>query len=111
MLEGDGTSTPTFKYWRVRAFPVVPPVEQFVVPLILYSKSVVNDGQGQLYSIDIDEEMEYLINAWREKRPLSYIEGEIVRRVRLEAYEYTPQDWSDSLTGFEGTMVVRLVTL
>ena len=111
MLEGDGTSTPTFRYWRVRAFPVVPPVEQFVVPLILYSKSVVNDGQGQLYSIDIDEEMEYLINAWREKRPLSYIEGEIVRRVRLEAYEYTPQDWSDSLTGFEGTMVVRLVTL
>jgi len=111
MLEGDGTSTPTFRYWRVRAFPVVPPVEQFVVPLILYSKNVVNDGQGQLYSIDIDEEMEYLINAWREKRPLSYIEGEIVRRVRLEAYEYTPQDWSDSLTGFEGTMVVRLVTL
>jgi hypothetical protein len=111
MLEGDGTSTPTFRYWRVRAFPVVPPVEQFVVPLILYSKSVVNDGQGQLYSIDIDEEMEYLLNAWREKRPLSYVEGEIVRRVRLEAYEYTPQDWSDSLTGFEGTMVVRLVTL
>lgn len=111
LLEGDGSSSPTFRYWRVRAFPVVPPVEQFVVPLLLYSKSIVNDGQGQLYSIDIKEEMEYLVDAWREKRPLSYIEGETVRRVRLEAYEYTPHDWSDSLTGFEGTMVVRLVTL
>lgn len=111
VLGGDGSSSPTFKYWRLRAFPVVPPVEQFVVPLLLYSKSVVNDGQGQLYSIDVRDEMEYLVNAWRAKRPLSYIEGDVVRRVRLEAYEYTPHDWSDSLTGFEGTFIVRLVTL
>lgn len=110
-LEGNGTSSPTFRYWRIRAFPVVPPVEQFLVPLQLYSKVVVNDGQGQLFSHDIDEEMEYLVSAWREKRPLTFIEGDQVRRVRLEAYEYTPHDWSDSLTGFEGTMVVRLVTL
>ena len=110
-LGGDGTSSPTLHYWRIRAFPVVPPVEQFLVPLLLFSKTVINDGQGQIYSIDIDEEMEYLISVWRDKRPVTYIEGDQVRRVRLEAYEYSPQDWSSSATGFEGTMVVRLVTL
>ena len=111
LLEGNGTSSPTFRYWRVRAFPVVPPVEQFVVPLQLFSKVVVNDGQGQLLSHNIDEEMEFLVSAWREKRPLTFVEGDQVRRVRLEAYEYSPHDWSDSLTGFEGTIIVRLVTL
>lgn len=110
-LAGPGTSTPVFKYWRLRAFPVVPPVEQFVVPLIIHSKNVVNDGQGQLQSVNINDELDYLISAWREKRPLSYIEGNVVRRVRLEAYEYTPHDWSDSFDSFEGTLVVRLVTL
>lgn len=110
-LSGPGTSTPNFHYWRTRAFPVVPPVEQYIVPLLLYSKSVVNDGQGQLYSVDVEDEINFLIAAWREKRPLSYIENQVVKRVRLEAYEYTPSEWADNLRGFEGTFVVRLVTL
>ena len=110
-LEGPGTSTPRFHYWRLRAFPVVPPVEQFIVPLILFSKSVVNDGQGQLMSMNTKEEIDFLTTAWREKRPLSFIEGGFVRRVRLEAYEYSPHEWSDDLASFEGTMTVRLVTM
>lgn len=110
-LKGDGTSSPTVLYWRTRAFPIVPPVEQFVVPLLMYSKTVVNDGQGQLWSMDIQDELKYLIDAWRQKRPLTYIEGTSVRRVRLEAFEYQPHDWSDTLEGFEGTLTVRLVTL
>jgi hypothetical protein len=110
-LYGPGTSTPTFHYWRTRAFPVVPPVEQYIVPLMLFSKTVINDAQGQLYSVDVKDEMEFLIEAWRSKRPLTYIENQMVRRVRLEAYEYSPSEWSDSQLGFEGTFVVRLVTL
>jgi len=110
-LNGSGTSTPNFHYWRTRAFPVVPPVEQYIVPLLLFSKSVVNDGQGQLYSVNVEDELDFLIDSWRTKRPLSYIENQIVKRVRLEAYEYSPSEWSDDLRGFQGTFVVRLVTL
>lgn len=110
-LYGPGTTTPKVNYWRTRAFPVVPPVEQYIVPLLLFSKSVINDGQGQLYSVDVDDELAFLIDAWRTKRPLTYIENTKVRRVRLEAYEYAPQEWSDSLDSFEGLFTVRLVTL
>jgi hypothetical protein len=110
-LEGNGLTTPILRYWRLRAFPVVPPVEQFIVPLLVYSKTVINDGQGQLLSSNVDDEIDHLISAWKDKRPLTFIEGDSVKRVRLEAYEYAPNDWSDTHTNFEGTMTVRLVTL
>ena len=110
-LKGPGTSTPTFHYWRLRAFPVVPPVEQFLVPLMMFSKTVVNDAQGQLMSMDTSEQVNKLVEAWKLKRPLTYVEGKETRRVRLEAYEYKPHDWSDTHNGFEGIMTVRLVTL
>jgi hypothetical protein len=110
-LEGPGTSTPTFHYWRLRAFPVVPPVEQFLVPLMMFSKTVVNDGQGQIMSIDTSEQVTKIIDTWKSKKPVTYIEGTETRRVRIEAYEYKPHDWSDTHNGFEGILTVRLVTL
>ena len=110
-LGGPGTSTPQFERWRLRAFPIAPPVEQYVIPILLYGKTVVNDAQGQILSLDTDQELLFLKEIWETKRPVSYLEGKTTRRVRLEAYEYSPDDWSDNQTGFEGTMVVRLVTL
>lgn len=61
--------------------------------------------------MDTDESLQFLQEIWETKRPVSYVEGITSQRVRLEAYEYSPDDWSDNQTGFEGTMVVRLVTL
>jgi hypothetical protein len=110
-LAGLGTSTPTFDRWRLRAFPIAPPVEQYIIPILLYSKTIVNDSMGQLMSIDTDNELLFLKQIWETKRPVSYVEGRTTRRVRLEAYEYSPDDWSDNQTGFEGSLVVRLVTL
>lgn len=110
-LTGPGTSTPVFKRWRLRAFPIVPPVEQFVVPLLLHSRVVVNDAQGQLHSSDVASEMAFIEDLWKKKVPLSFVEGTQVFRVRIEAYEFQPLEWSDTHVGFEGTMVVRLVTI
>jgi hypothetical protein len=95
----------------LRSFPIAPPVEQYIIPILLYGKTVVNDAQGQMLSLDIDKELLFLKEIWETKRPVSYLEGKTTRRVRLEAYEYSPDDWSDNQTGFEGTMVVRLVTI
>jgi len=110
-LVGPGTSTPTFDRWRLRAFPIAPPVEQYIIPILLYSKTIVNDSMGQLMSLDTDNELLFLKEIWETKRPVSYVEGKTTRRVRLEAYEYSSDDWSDNQTGFEGSMVIRLVTL
>lgn len=110
-LQGDGTSTPTFQRWRIRAFPVAPPVEQFIVPLMLFSKVVVNDAGGQLLSVDVDDITSFLYEIWTSKRPVTYVEGDSVKRVRLEAFEYAPHEWADTHNGFEGIMTVRLVSI
>ena len=110
-LSGPGTSTPTFEYWRLRAFPVVPPFEQFIVPLLLFSNVVVNDSQGQLLSFSVAEELDFLAEMWESKRPVSYVEGSTVKRVRLDAYEFASESFADNQKGFEGTMTVKLVTI
>jgi len=110
-LTGPGTSTPTFNRWRLRSFPIVPPIEQFVVPLLLHSRVVINDAQGQLHSSDIESEFAFVEELWRKKTPLSFVEGTQVFRVRIEAYEFQPREWSDTHIGFEGTLTVRLVTI
>lgn len=110
-LNGNGTSTPTFKRWRLRSFPIVPPVEQFVVPLLLYSKVIINDAQGQLHSSDVANELDFIENLWRRKAPISFVEGSRIYRVRIEAYEFQPREWADNYVGLEGTLIVRLVTI
>lgn len=110
-LAGPGTTTPRFEYWRLRAFPIVPPVEQYIVPLLLYSNVVVNDSQGQIMSMNVDDEIVFLSELWRLKLPVSFVEGSTVRRVRLDAYEFSSDAWADNHSGFEGTMIVKLITI
>jgi len=102
--------TPILSSWRMRCFPVTPPVEQWVVPLILQSRVVVNDGMGQEMSMNVFDEAERIKGWWRTKQPLIYREGNTATRVRIDAYELAPVDWNDSGTFFEATMIVRLVT-
>jgi len=102
--------TPILSSWRLRCFPVTPPVEQWVVPLILQSRVVVNDGMGQEMSMNVFDEAERIKGWWRTKQPLIYREGNTATRVRIDAYELAPVDWNDSGTFFEATMTVRLVT-
>lgn len=110
-LVGNGTSTPKFKRWRLRSFPIVPPVEQFVVPILLYSKVIINDAQGQLHSSNVLEEFAFIENIWKRKTPVSFVEGTNVYRVRVEAYEFQPREWTDDFNSTEGTLIVRLVTI
>lgn len=110
-LTGDGTTSPTFHYWRMRAFPVVPPVEQFIVPLLIHEAVVVNTSAGQVYSQNVDETMQFIIDSWSTKKPVTYTEKGTAKRVRIEAYEFAPSEWADNSFGFEGTITVRLVTI
>jgi hypothetical protein len=104
------TYTPVVNHWRIRCFPVVPPVQQWVVPLILQSRVTVNDGMGQEMSMNVFEEAERIKAWWRAKQPILYREGNTATRVRIDAYEFVPVDWNDSGSFFEATMTVRLVS-
>ncbi len=110
-LTGPGTSTPTLKRWRARAYPIAPPVEQWTIPLQLNSHVVVNDSEGQMLSFDIMEQVERLVDLWRTKRAVVFREGSRVHRVRLNMYEWRPAQWRDDSTAFEGVFVVQIASV
>jgi len=109
VLEGPGNSTPTLKQWRMRAYPVVPPVEQWIVPLRLSNRIVVNNAQGQVREISIEEGLDHILSCWRIKCPLTYRIGSRADRVRVDAFEFGSARWDDAKSFLNGELVVRLV--
>lgn len=110
-LEGDGTSTPCVKYWRMRAYPIAPPVEEFLVPLIIQSNVLVNDGQGQTMSIDPWTATARIRDRWQEGTVVLYREGDHAWRVRIDNFQIDTVDWSDGSEWFEVVATVRLLTV
>lgn len=95
--------------WRMRAYPIPPAVQQWVVPLQVFRSNVVNDGEGQELTYEQLDEVEHLISLWASKTAVVYREGERGYQVRIDAYEYAPHDWRDAGDFFDGWMTVRLV--
>jgi len=105
------TLTPKVKKWRIRAYPVPPAVENIIIPILLYSKTVINDSSGQIFSMNTEEEFNYLRDLWITKQPISYAEGETSVRVRIEAFEFSTDAWQDVHGLFEGILVLKLTTV
>jgi hypothetical protein len=105
------TITPKIKKWRIRAYPVPPAVENIIIPILLYSKTVINDSSGQIFAINTQEEFNYLRDLWISKQPISYAEGETSVRVRIEAFEFSTDAWQDIHGLFEGILVLKLTTV
>lgn len=103
--------TPKVKKWRIRAYPVPPAVENIILPILLYSKTVINDASGQIFSLNTQEEFNYLKTLWSEKQPVTYFEGESSIRVRIEAFEFSTDAWQDIHGLFEGILVLKLTTV
>ena len=109
-LTGDGSSSLCALSWRMRAYPVIPLVEEWIVPLIIHRHVVVNDTDGQLRSLDQLENVERLVDVCRDGRIVPYREGERTYRVRIDKYEWNPGEWDDTSDFFDGLMVVRLLS-
>lgn len=110
-ITGSGTTAPTVRSWRLRGFPVVPTTEEFIVPLIIESYVVVNDGNGQLRSMNPLEQIERLIDAKKLQTVIPYREGLRTYRVRIDKYRLKPREWNDTSDGFESLFIVRLITV
>lgn len=109
-LTGSGASSPCLRSWRLRGFPVVPSNEEFIVPLIIHRYVVVNDGHGQLRSMNPLEQIERLIAAKESNTIITYREGLRSYRVRIDKYEMQPREWDDRSDFFEPLFTVRLIT-
>lgn len=109
-LTGNGGSSPCARAWRLRGFPVVPTNEEIIAPLVIHNYIVVNDGHGQLRSMNALEQIERLIDAKINNTIITYREGLRSYRVRVDKYEMQPREWDDRSDFFESLFVVRLIT-
>lgn len=110
-LRGDGSSTPRLERWRLQAFPIVPPVQEFIVPLIIHERTLTGAGQGQLRRVALQDVIDELVDAWAVKAPVEYSEGTRSWRVRIEQFELQGSKFPPDSDGIEGLFVVRLVTV
>ena len=110
LLRGPGTSTPVVKFWRLRAYPVPPSVLQWLVPLLIHTRTVVGLGNGQELTFDVFEEADQIRTWYDTRESIIYQEGEHAYRVRVDAFELQPSNWTDDGAFFQHTMIVRLVS-
>lgn len=110
-LAGDGTSTPCIRQWRLRAYPVSPGVEEWLVPLIIQSQVVQNDGPGQVRSFNPWDETENIRNIWQNQEIVLYKEGDYAFRVRIDNFQIDAVDWRDGSDWFEVLCTVRLLSV
>lgn len=109
-LRSTGATSPTVFYWRLRAYPVPPAVLQWIVPLIIHSRVVVNGGMGQELTMDPMTEAARIRQWFETREQITYQEGSNAYRVRVDAFELQPSEWTDDGGFFQHTMVVRLVS-
>jgi hypothetical protein len=109
ILTSNGTSTPTFYRWRVRGYPVPPPVLQWVLPLIAHERDVVGAGEGIDSSMNIEEVHLWIEDLWASRRYCVFRVGARAYRVRCDNFEWRPRKWTGEGGGPQGLLVVQLI--
>lgn len=107
----DAVTTPVLYRWRLRGFPVVPPVQQWVIPLVVHSRVVVGPNRGRERAVDVQAEIDALMDLWSAKAVVDFREGERGHRVRIEDVQVTARKWTPDYQGFEASVVVRLLSV
>lgn len=110
ILTGNGTSTPTVRDWALRGYPIPPSAEQWIVPILAFSRVRLGDGMGQEMTYDNVDVMSHIRELWQSKRRIQLAFGDYVTRVRVDAFELRPTNWRDNGGWFEGVLVVKLIS-
>ena len=105
------TTSPVLRQWRARAYPVVPPVRQWWVPLHLVSNAVIGQGGGQAYPQDVETLHANLAFLHEVRAPVEFVMGSVTEMVRVDAYDFEAEKWTDDGAWLQGTMMVRLVAV
>ena len=109
-LASSGADTPTVSKWVLRAYPVPPASEQWIVPLIVHSRVTAGDGMGMEMSLNLTDEFSHVQALWQNKTKVLFRVGDYVARVRIDAFELRPNNWRDDGGWFEAILVVKLLT-
>lgn len=107
-LAGTG-GTPRVTQWRLLAYPVPPPVLQWVVPLRFSTVSTIGDNEGEALTIDVITELERIAAWYRSKDRITFQIADRAYGVRVDEFVFESTKWDDEQTFLEGVCTVRLV--
>jgi len=105
----DATQGPDLRRWTARAIATPFRTEEFIVPLLISSKVPIGERSTQSY--DTLEEFLFLKDLESARTVVRYQEGASTYNVYVDAIEVQPNQWTDKRQFFNGTIVVRLITV
>ena len=110
-LQGNGSSTPTLRQWKISSFPIAPTTQQWQVPLIIGRTVLVGSGEGALVSYNPWDEIQFVRDLWHNRTVFSYTESEHSYRVRVDNFSVRPTKWDDSGEWLEIILTVVLLSV
>jgi hypothetical protein len=108
-LRGNGTSSPTVNQFRLRGYPVVPLIREWILPLKLRPSSIVNTGDGLPVSMNIEAVFDQIVQHVISREPVLMAMGDNTWLVRLDAYQFKPVQWRDIGDTLQGILTVKAI--
>lgn len=104
-------ATPTVRFWRMRAWPVAPPVQEWVLPIINAEAVLMGEAEGtETAQIPFDIE-NAIVALWETKEQTTLGFGAATYNVRVADFEVREARWGDDGDWLQSTLLVRLVNV
>jgi hypothetical protein len=107
----DTTTGPVVQRWSLNARPQPSRVEEIVAPLVLHGRVSTAYGAGAPSGYDSKDEYLALLEMVVTAGTVVFQEGERTENVTVEDLELAPIRYSDDGSWWEGTCLVRMVTV
>ena len=107
----DTTKGPIIADWQTTCVPTPQRVDEIIVPIVLRRNVLTSRNSGAPATYDSNAVFTSLRNRMEAGVTVEYYEGSRLEKVTIERLSMQPERISDDGTWFEGTLVVRLLTV
>ena len=107
----DTTKGPIIADWQTTCVPTPKRVDEIIVPIVLRRQVLTSRDSGAPASFLSGDVFTSLRNRMESGQTIDYIEGSRQENVTIERLSMQPDRLSDDGTWWEGTLLVRLLTV
>lgn len=113
-LERDATSPtagPVLESWQIEAFPSPTRIDEIVLPLVLKKRVASSRGHGAAVQQNPKALYDGLRTLMVDRSVVTYQEGNHSEQVIVDQIQFSPEQLSTDADWWEGTCIVRLLTV
>jgi hypothetical protein len=113
-LERDPTTLtagPILESWQIQAFPAPTRIDEIVLPVILKKRVASSRGSGSAIQQNPKALYDGLRTLMTNKSVVTYQEGNHSEEVVVDQIQFSPEQLSADADWWEGTCIVRLLTV